>query len=76
MRNILVIVIIVALIALGIFAFYRNQARAPQQPSVDTTYVAPTSDSPDAIQNELNSIDTGANLDADFQATDKDIKTL
>lgn len=69
----LLIVLLIVLAAVG-YMFY--QRKAVQAPVEQPVYVAPTNDTPDAIDNELNSIDTGAQLDADIQSADKDIQSL
>ena len=74
-KKIILIALVVIVIGAIAFAAYRKRVQAPVTDS-ETTYQLPQNDSPDDIDKELNSIDTGANLDSDFQSTDADIKTL
>lgn len=71
------ILLAVALVVLATIGFAIYQKRAAQAPTTaSSTYQGPVSDSPDAIERDLESIDTGAQLDADLDATDKEIKSL
>lgn len=73
-NTIILVVLLVVLAAIGITVYQKRAAQAPTTAS--STYQGPVSDSPDAIEQDLNSIDTGAQLDADLNATDQDIKSL
>lgn len=73
-NTIILIIVLVVLAAIGLSVYNRKAVEAPT--STTTSSVAPASDSPEAIDQELNNIDTGASLDADLDATDRDIKQL
>ncbi len=73
-RNTLILVVILVVLAIaGAYAFRKHAAQAPTAAPV---YVGPASDRPGDIDAELESIDTGSQLDADLQGTDKDIQAL
>jgi hypothetical protein len=73
-RNILIIVAVVVLGIVGLSLYNRQGAQLP----ADSSYsdVAPTTDTPDAIDKDLGNIDTGAQLEADFEGTSQDIQKL
>lgn len=74
-RNTLILIaILVVLAAVGIGIYQRHAAQAPATGS--STVSGPDNDSPDAIDRDLNSIDTGTRMDVDLEATDKDIQNL
>ncbi len=69
---VIAIAVVLVVVAIGI-----NRYRTSMNSAVNTsTYVAPTNDTPDAITQQLDNIDTGAQLNADFETTDADIKSL
>lgn len=74
-KRIVIIALVVIVAGAVAFAAYRRRVQAPVSDPV-TTYELPQSDSPDDIDKELDSIDTGADLDSDFRTTDADIKAL
>ena len=73
-NTVILIVILVVLAAIGVAVYNRHAVQAPTTAS--STYQGPTSDTPDSIDHDLQGIDTGAGLDADIKATDKDIQQL
>lgn len=73
-NTVILVVILVVLAAIGLVVYNRHSVEAPM--TATSTYQGPTSDTPDAIDKDLQDIDTGAGLDADIQATDKDIQQL
>lgn len=73
-RNTIILIVILVVLALaGAYAFRQHAAQAPTAAPV---YVGPASDKPGDIDQELDSIDTGTQLDADLQGTDKDVDAL
>lgn len=71
------ILLIAALIVLAVIGFSAYHYKSIQPKNEDgPSSVAPSSDTPDAIDENLGSIDTGAGLDAELQATDQDIEKL
>lgn len=78
MKRILPIVIVLIVIAAIAYAVVRRDrgTDAPPDSSTTSTYVAPSDDSTGRIDRDLDGIDTGADLEADFRSTDDDIKGL
>ncbi len=73
---IVVIVLLVAgLVILKIGPFNRD-AGSPQEIPENSYEVPQSGSAPVSSDSELESIDTGSNLDSDFQATDSDIQAL
>lgn len=73
-RNILIVTVVIVLGIVGLSLYNRQSA----QMQSDGAYsdIAPTTDSPDAIDKDLSKIDTGAQLDADLESTNQDILKL
>ena len=65
-NTIILIVVLVVLAAIGLSVFNRKAVEAPVVSSSTASSVAPVSDTPDAIDQDLNSIDTGVQMDADL----------
>lgn len=79
-KKAVVAVILVIVAVLAVVTAYKKgifDTTTDRQVIPDTTYEVPDeSQNPASSDPELESIDTGANLDSDFQSADSDIQAL
>lgn len=77
MKKQTILIIIAVVIVAAFAAWWHLGGKSTSAPSVTpTTYVPSADDSTTSIDQELDRIDTGADVEADFEATNKDIETL
>ena len=71
MKKILIVIILIILVVVGLLYF-----GAPETPTPASTAVDQSADTTESIDADLNTVDVGAEFEADFQSLDTDINSL
>ena len=71
MKKILIVIILIILVVVGLLYF-----AAPETPTPAGTEIDQSADTTESIDADLNTVDVGAEFEADFQSLDTDINSL